>query len=207
MVFLQRKVPQFQDFWHFAARVMPVVGLLQPLSRYIAMQVPHGMAIVGMMVLVTISEFLGAMAKFMPETGFGWFEGIQIAAFVFLIRIAVHIVRRGITMRTIAWCIVSLAILNWLISVGSRLVILEFIATQATLPVNAGKLGIRSALIFSLIFIAVRYEQSRGNKRQNVNEEDFAEEAAEDARFRCFQCGNIIPVDADACPQCGWTWK
>ena len=171
------------------------------------MQAPNFVTIAGMIVLVIISEFLGAMAKFMPETIFGWFEGIQSGAFVFLFGVTVHIARRGIPMRTIAWCIGSLAILDWLVSVGSRLAILEFIATQATLPVNAGRLGIRSALMFSLIFTAVWYEQWRGIKRQNVSEEDVAEVAAESARFRCFQCGTVIPVDANACPQCGWTWK
>ena len=24
--------------------------------------------------------------------------------------------------------------------------------------------------------------------------------------FRCFRCRSIILADADACPECGWTW-
>jgi hypothetical protein len=24
--------------------------------------------------------------------------------------------------------------------------------------------------------------------------------------FRCFRCRSTIAADADACPQCGWTW-
>jgi hypothetical protein len=25
--------------------------------------------------------------------------------------------------------------------------------------------------------------------------------------FRCFRCRSIIAADADACPECGWTWE